>query len=265
MRYLKIKETHFIIGFGEIGKAIGNLLSHFTEELYIYDITYPKPIYPYPQVDFIHICFPYDKDFIPQVVKYARKYSREETIIIIHSTVKPLTSETLQYELNCPVVYSPVRGMHPNMTDGLIKFEKFFSILTPIHFNHFNFKKVEKLFEQMKLKPIGKIEKARSLEFAKLINTNYHFLLIAFWQEVIRLCKKHDLNIDTIRDFIATTAEKNKDRIVLPYVQGVGNKPGDHCLEPNARILSEYSDLPKMVLDINQDFKKLFGTKKIRI
>ena len=252
-------ETHFIIGFGEIGEAIRTLLNPITETLYIYDINYPKPIYPYPQVDFIHICFPYDKDFIPQVATYARRYSKEETIIIIHSTVKPFTVEVLQ-EIDLPIVYSPVRGMHPNMTDGLIKFEKFFSALNPNHFN-----KVKELFSQMKLKPVGRKEKARSLEFAKLINTNYYFLLIAFWEEVVRLCQEYGLNIDTIRDFIASTAEKNNDRIILPYVQAVGNKEGDHCLEPNARILSNYSELPKMALKINEQFFKLFGEKKIRI
>ena len=253
-------ETHFIIGFGEIGEAIRTLLNPITETLYIYDIKYPKPIYPYPRVDFIHICFPYDKDFIPQVVEYARNYSKEETIIIIHSTVEPFTSEVLNYKIGIPVVYSPVRGMHPNMTDGLMKYGKFFSTINPDHFN-----KVKELFSQMKLKPVGRKEKARSLEFAKLINTNYYFLLIAFWEEVVRLCQEYGLNIDTIRDFIASTAEKNNDRIILPYVQAVGNKEGDHCLEPNARILSNYSEIPKISLTINERFKELFGTKKIRI
>ncbi len=98
-----------VVGLGEIGLPIYNLFSKssITDG---FDIN-PKLI-PFMNkknqslpVRFVHICIPYGKNFLSQVIKINKDYGPEG--MIIHSTIEPSTTKKIQkkiensYNLQC--------------------------------------------------------------------------------------------------------------------------------------------------------------------
>ena len=125
--YLK---KDIVIGLGEIGTPIYKLFSKsFTVE--VYDIN-PKLIDKNLKkneslsVRFLHICIPYAKNFNLQILKLEKKFRPQG--IIIHGTIKPSTTSSIQKKLQIPVIYSPTRGVHKRMLKDLRKYTKFFAI-----------------------------------------------------------------------------------------------------------------------------------------
>ena len=125
--YLK---KDIVIGLGEIGIILHKLFSKsFIVEGY--DIN-PKLI---PKnlkknellpVRFLHICIPYTKNFNSQIIKLEKKFNPQG--IVIHSTIKPLTTSNIQRKLQIPVIYSATRGVHKRMLKDLRRYIKFFAI-----------------------------------------------------------------------------------------------------------------------------------------
>ena len=125
--YLK---KDIVIGLGEIGTPIYKLFSKsFTVE--VYDIN-PKLIDKNLKkneslsVRFLHICIPYAKNFNLQILKLEKKFCPKG--IIIHGTIKPSTTSSIQKKLQIPVIYSATRGVHKRMLKDLRKYTKFFAI-----------------------------------------------------------------------------------------------------------------------------------------
>jgi len=119
-----------VIGLGEIGIVLYKLFSkYFIVEGY--DIN-PKLI---PKnlkknellpVRFLHICIPYTKNFNSQILKLEKKFQPQG--IVIHSTIKPSTTSSIQRKLQIPVIYSATRGVHKRMLKDLKRYTKFFAI-----------------------------------------------------------------------------------------------------------------------------------------
>ena len=119
-----------VAGLGEIGLPIFKVFSK-TYPTFGYDIdknlmpNSPKKIESY-SVRFLHICIPFNKFFLPNILKLNKKFAPE--YIVIHSTVKPETTKKLQKRINIPVIYSPTRGVHKRMTHDLKRYTKFFAL-----------------------------------------------------------------------------------------------------------------------------------------
>ena len=106
-----------VVGLGEIGLPIYKLFSK-SSITGGFDID-PKLI-PFMNkknqllpVRFIHICIPYGKNFLSQVVKINKDYEPEG--MIIHSTIEPSTTKKIQKKLKIPIIYSATRGVHGRM------------------------------------------------------------------------------------------------------------------------------------------------------
>jgi len=69
-------------------------------------------------------------------------------------------------------------------------------------------------------------------EFAKIINTTYYGILIAWFQEIYRICKQFNLNYKQIIEFIKRTEEGGHPRPVM-----IPNYIGGKCVIPNAHLL----------------------------
>ena len=111
---MKRKVKDLIIGYGQVGRSLQQV---FDNRL-IYDP--PAGIYlEYAwQTKFLHICYPYFKNFIKQTLEYIEEFQPYATII--HSTVPVGTTQQINTHLirrkqNISVFHSPVRGMHPNL------------------------------------------------------------------------------------------------------------------------------------------------------
>ena len=98
-----------VVGIGEIGKPILKLLSKggivvgFDLNHDLMDqIKFEK--YKNLKTSFLHIAIPGTDNLIDNVLKLYKKFLPE--CIIIHSTIKPGTTEKLQKKIPIPVIYS---------------------------------------------------------------------------------------------------------------------------------------------------------------
>src|SRR3990167_1189192 len=105
-----------IVGLGEVGKALKEVLS----ERYEVDGLDKENTKLKDGYDVIHICIPYTIDFVDEVLKYQLLYLKLNGLTIIHSTVPIGTSKKLG------AVHSPIRGIHPNLKQGIKTFTKYF-------------------------------------------------------------------------------------------------------------------------------------------
>ena len=78
------------------------------------------------QTSFLHIAIPVNKTFNSNVIQLYKKFLPK--CIVIHSTVSPGTTQTIQKKLKVPVIFSATRGVHKRMLKDLKSYTKFFAI-----------------------------------------------------------------------------------------------------------------------------------------
>ena len=209
-----------VIGLGEIGKPILELLKERGLDAHGYDITDGE--LPNYKVNIIHICFPYNDDFIQQVKDYKQRLKPEH--IIIHSTVNPGTS----FELDC--VYSPVRGIHENMLEDLKFYKKYYA--GPIDNDI-----MKRRFNEVYI-----VDDRTKLEWTKIIvDTTYWGYIIAFRKMI-----DQKYNVDWS---FAEEINLNHRNRPIPYND---QKPiGGHCVIPNLKFLQQdlYSEKIKELIE----------------
>src|SRR3990172_2020973 len=120
-----------VAGLGEIGMPILKLLDKNFLTIG-YDIN-PKLMdmnqfkkYQSLDVSFLHICIPFTKNFVKSIINLNSRFKPK--CIIIHSTISPGTTSTIQSKLKTPVIYSATRGVHKRMLTDLKRYTKFYSI-----------------------------------------------------------------------------------------------------------------------------------------
>jgi len=216
-----------IIGNGEVGNSLHRILS----DSYIRDI---KDEIIFNNIKLgrtegilsfkcLHICFPYNKDFVKQVKKYQKAYKPKYTII--HSTVPVGTSK------KCNAYHSPVRGVHPNLEEGLRTFVKY---LAP------KSRCLKRYFRKNGIK-IEFMEKPEETEFAKIMSTTYYGWNILFEKEMYRLCQKHNLNFNKVyedwnKTYNSGYAALGKQNVIRPVLKQVNGKIGGHCVVQNLKL-----------------------------
>lgn len=211
-----------IIGNGEIGKSLYNILKEKYEETYIRDVEGLK----LEGVDILHICFPYTKKFVDYVKKYQREYNPKFTII--HSTV-PVGTST-----RCNAFHSPVRGIHPHLEESLKCFVKY---LAPAS------KELEHYFKLAGI-DVKLVEKPETTELAKLYCTTIYGLNIIAEKECYNYCQKLGLDFDIVYTDCNKTYNEGYERLGFPQFKKYilehrdGNL-GGHCIQNNASILFE--------------------------
>src|SRR5262245_8702117 len=185
------------------------------------DINQPAPV---SKCDVMHICFPFqNSNFVGQVVEYIHQYG--PALTVINSTVAPGTTRRIAVESGAAVVNSPVRGKHARMQDEMLHYTKFIGALDAqsgrLAINH---------FEEAGMKT-NLLSSPEATEIAKLTETTYFGLLIAWAQEVERYCRKLGANYDEVVSFY----DEIKFFPPVKYFPGV---IGGHCVMPNIEILS---------------------------
>ncbi len=214
-------KTILVIGLGEIGKPLYHLIKK------VYQKTIGKDIQPVDinsQIGIMHICVPFknSSSFVEIVNDYAIKYSPE--VIVVNSTVVPGTTEAIEKTTNIPSIFSPIRGKHTRMESELLFYTKFVS--------GENVSAVQRISEHFI--SIGMkteiIKKAASLELAKLLETTYFGLLIAWAQEMDRFAGDIKGDYGEIVKFFQEIS-------YLPPVVFQPGFIGGHCIMPNIEIL----------------------------
>jgi UDP-N-acetyl-D-mannosaminuronate dehydrogenase len=240
----QVSQTVIIVGLGEVGKPLFEIIRTY-HEVFGVDIDLTAPI---KRCDVMHVCFPFrDQNFADQVVEYIRRY--QPALTIINSTVAPGTSRHIAGESGASVVNSPVRGKHARMQEELLHYKKFIGALDPE-----SGARAARHFESMgiKTKVLGSPE---ATEIAKLTETTYFGLMIAWAQEVERYCGEVGASYDEVVSFY----EEVEFFPPVKYFPGV---IGGHCVMPNIAILRQQfpSGLLEAIMKSNTLKQKNLGS-----
>lgn len=226
-----------VVGLGEIGKPLLEVLSKHYETVGI-DIT-PPPDLP-DHVDVMHVCYPFRiQDFEGETIRYIQRFNPKVTVL--NSTVAIGTTRSIADRAGAKVVNSPVRGKHIRMAADLLHYDKFVGGLDAesarVIAEHFH-------GAGMKTRVLSSPE---ATELAKLTETTYFGLLIAWAQEIERDCDQFGLKYDEIVSIYEEVS-------FFPRVKYFPGIIGGHCVMSNIEILSQLkrSDLLKAIESSNQ-------------
>lgn len=229
-------ENVLVVGLGEIGSAmIGVLEASGKCRIFKKDV---KPLEVKENIDVMHVCIPYFENFADIVAEYIGQY--RPGVTIINSTVRPGTSQEIYKKTGTNIVHSPVRGKHPNLKDGLLRFIKF---IGPTSGEAGRLAKEH--FEGLGIKA-EILKSSAETEVGKLLSTTYYALNIAFHQDMERICRKYGADFkQAVSRFNATCTMDIEHKVPRPVMYP--GSIGGHCLIPNIGILKK--DVESKFLD----------------
>jgi UDP-N-acetyl-D-mannosaminuronate dehydrogenase len=208
-----------VIGLGEIGRPLLELISRRYAAIGI-DIE-PSPLNGACHI--VHICYPFQiDDFIGETVRYMQRF--QPALTIINSSVPPGTTRAVYRATGAPLVYSPVRGKHARMAQDLLAYTKFVGGLLPLWSDG-----AAQHFASLGMRT-HILPSPEAAELAKLAETTYFALLVAWAQEVERYCDVLSLDYDTVVPMFEEIG-------YLPPVRYLPGVIGGHCLMPNIKLL----------------------------
>jgi UDP-N-acetyl-D-mannosaminuronate dehydrogenase len=213
-----------VVGLGEVGGPLLEILRevHHAAGRDIEDR-------PFDGVRLLHLCFPYTSDFVSSAARYASLY--EPGVVVVNSTVVPGTTREIQEKTGVPAVYSPVRGKHARMTDELRRYRKFVAGTSAQAVAL-----VEEHFAAAGMST-HRMSSPEALELAKLLETTYFGVLVAWAQEMDRFAEAVDADYWETADFFAE----------IDFFPPVAFQPGfigGHCVMPNLELLEQVRRSP---------------------
>jgi len=234
-----------IIGAGEIGISL--------QKVFDCEIRDKEPCKIVPPANTLHIAFPYGTKFSEEVLNYIKFY--DPNLTIIHSTVQIGETEAIRALAQRPVVHSPVMGKHPDLARHIKKFTKFIGAETRMEaqaaVSYFNSVKVKSMW----------LGRCRTTELAKLMSTTQYGLMIAFHQEMQRICKEANVPFEIITEWNKHYNKGYDDWNTKKYQRPI-LKPGfigGHCVMPNISILKDFYESPffDVIEESNEKWRKI--------
>src|SRR5437773_6274075 len=236
--------TVVIVGLGEVGKPLLEIMKG-KYQTFVVDIDQHASI---SRCNVMHVCFPFQTDkFVGQVVEYIDQY--RPALTVINSTVAPGTTRSIAVESGNAIVHSPVRGKHVRMQEEMLHYAKFIGAL-----DLRSGQRAVEHFEGVGMKT-KLLTSPEASEIAKLTETTYFGLLIAWAQEVERYCTNLGANYDEVVSFY--------DEIeFFPPVKYFPGVIGGHCVMPNIAILRQQfsSGLLEAIVESNTMKQKNLGS-----
>mgnify|MGYP003964911245 FL=1 len=244
--------TDIILGMGEVGETLFNLLVDRKFDCIGIDLDNSKcknytenEIIENPQ--YLHVCLPGELEkFTDIVIEWVNKIKNIQ-VAVIHSTVKPGTTKTIQEKSSIPILFSPVRGVHRRFLDDIKKYTKFISF-DDTEIDSKIKKDLENRFEK-----VDWMSTTKTAELAKiLVDTTYYGWLINYAQITKMICEKENVDFDEMWKFADEIHEN------------LGNRPkmfpgiiGGHCVIPNLDLIEyENLDIIKKINEMYEKFKK---------
>ena len=244
--------TDIILGMGEVGETLFDLLVDRKFDCIGIDLDDSKcknytenEIIENPQ--YLHVCLPGELEkFTDIVIEWINKIKNIQ-VVVIHSTVKPGTTKTIQERSSIPILFSPVRGVHRRFLDDIKKYTKFISF-DGTEINSKIKKDLENRFEK-----VDWMSTTKTAELAKiLVDTTYYGWLINYAQITKMICEKENVDFDEMWKFADEIHEN------------LGNRPkmfpgiiGGHCVIPNLDLIEyENLDMIKKINEMYEKFKK---------
>ena len=225
-----------IMGLGEVGSALATVIERRLPILR-HDLEPQEFSGP---IDVMHICIPFQSrsQFESAVIAYIERFRPRLTVI--NSTVQPGTTRSISQQTRMPVAYSPVRGKHARMVDGLLNYVKYVAAE-----DQAVAARAAAHFRDVGMKP-RMMSRPETLELSKLAETTYFGVLIAFAQELNRYARRTGADYDEVIEFFEEVEFLPRTRYFPGFI-------GGHCVIPNIHLLlqTEDSKMLKAVLDSN--------------
>jgi len=245
-------KKNVVTGLGEIGSPILQLISRVVPAVG-YDINlklmdkHRFQKYQDMKTSFLHICIPFTKNFINNVLSLYEKFKPE--CIVIHSTISPHITSKLQTKLPIPVIYSATRGVHRRMLNDLKRYTKFYAIESYAPRADWASIAYTSLMKKCRVK-VKKMSTPLTLEIAKIVvDTSYYGWLINYAQlsNVIAIENKVDYDemwsfSDEIHKFLG-----NRPKMFPGYI-------GGHCVIPNLDLI--HNQTLDLIKKLNNTYTK---------
>lgn len=217
-------KDHLIIGFGEVGKAIAEI---FPDAYIISDIISKEHSLNFKVM---HICFPYNEEFISNVKNYIQTYKPEH--IIIYSTVPIGTTKQIK-----GAVHSPIEGRHPDLELSIRQSVRWIGCDDLEECNFFG-----NIFFELGIKTC-RTSSSNFTEFLKLRSTAKYGINLAWTDYEKRVADALGMDFELLKDFdkdynrlYKELGEDWAQRYILDPPEG---KIGGHCVADNAKLLNE--------------------------
>jgi UDP-N-acetyl-D-mannosaminuronate dehydrogenase len=233
----KPKARTLVVGLGEVGAALASILDR-KETVLRHDLDRVKIDEP---IGTMHLCIPFQSphQFETVALGYINRF--QPALTIINSTVLPGTTRSIAGKSSSAVAYSPVRGKHVRMEQDLVHYYKF--VAAPARADADN---AEAHFQAagMKTRRMAEVE---SLELAKLAETTYFGVCIAFAQEMNRYAERVGGDYSEAIDFFEEVDFLPRQRYFPGFI-------GGHCVIPNIKLLLQIapSQALEAILDSNE-------------
>jgi len=240
------REKVVVAGLGEVGKPLLQLLSEHYWAVGL-DIT---PSTEDPRgATVLHICFPYQiRDFVGEVARYIDSIKPQLTVI--NSTVEVGTTRRVAEKTGAAVAYSPVRGKHARMLDDMRKYAKFIGGI-----DRTVGERVARHFESVGLKT-RVLSSPEAAEVAKLTETTYFGLMIAWAQQVERYTDQLNVDYEEVISFYEEVG-------FFPPVKYFPGIIGGHCVMPNIELLGRLQE-SELLDAIRSSNAKKIGRESVR-
>lgn len=240
-----------ILGNGEIGSSL-----HKVYELVGYDNVVVRDPFvglddSLSECDIVNVCIPFfgHDRFVGCIKDLCLK---DGCIVIIQSTVGMGSTDKIQRDLPlCVCVHSPVRGVHPNLTEGMLTFEKYIGISSECFRDKGISSYLRRHVEFLNMRPV--ICRSKESELAKMVSTTLYGVNIAAITDVARLCEEYEVDFGTVftkwqtgyNEGYRALGKTNVCRPVLTPIpdNDEGKKViGGHCVLPNSVILKNMGE-----------------------
>jgi UDP-N-acetyl-D-mannosaminuronate dehydrogenase len=214
-----------VVGLGEVGRP---LLEFLSKHYRVIGVDIAPPSSPVEEVEVLHICYPFEiRDFVGETARYINLF--KPAVTVINSTVGVGTTRAIAERTGSAVVHSPVRGKHAHMLAELGHYTKFIGAIEPA-----TGARVMAHFAAAGLKT-KVLSTPEASELAKLTETTYFGLLIAWAQEVERYCDQSGASYEEIISFYEEIS-------FFPSTKYFPGIIGGHCVMPNIEILRRFDD-----------------------
>ena len=248
-----------VVGIGEVGKPILKLLAK--DNIVVgfdlnHDLMDKRKFERYQKLktSFLHIAIPVTGKFTNNILNLYKKCQPE--CIVIHSTIKPGTTEKLQEKLSIPVIYSATRGIHKRMAYDLKRYTKFFVISANAPRGKWASSKYVQSMKRCGIKT-KKMSKPETLELAKIIcDTSYLGWLVNYAQLSNIIAIEHEVDYDEMWSFSDEIQEflGNRPKMYPSFI-------GGHCVIPNLNLIN--NETLNIINKMNNSYaKKLKKDKK---
>lgn len=214
------RPTHLVIGAGEVGHALGQVISGTGYRVVLRDLEAVSQT-----ADVMHVCYPYSPDFEQDTRDYQTHHQAD--LVIVHSTVPVGTCDRNGW------VHSPVRGQHPHLIAGLETFAK-----------HFGGRRADEAIHSLRgaFSCTMAHRSAADTEAGKLWELAQYGIQIRVEKAIHEWCEQHGLDFDVVYSDMAQTYNEGYEALGhsefhRPVLRHMPGEIGGHCVRENAQYL----------------------------